>query len=77
MKKGIHPAYKLTKYSCACGNEFSINSTHAKDMHIDICPNCHPLFTGKEKLVDTEGRVEKFRRRYASVQPAAAKKKAV
>ena len=55
MKTEIHPKYQLTNYHCACGNEFSINSTHSKDVRIDICYKCHPLFTGKEKLLDRAG----------------------
>ncbi len=63
MKKGIHPKYKPTTVSCACGNTFETKSTIG-DFKIDICSNCHPFFTGKQKLVDTAGRVEKFVRKY-------------
>ena len=63
MKTGIHPGYFETKIRCACGNEVQAHST-VKDMHIDICSNCHPFYTGKQKLVDTAGRIEKFNRKY-------------
>jgi len=63
MKKGIHPNYKETQVICACGETFMTRSTKPK-IHIDICSKCHPFFTGKQKLVDTEGRVEKFKKKY-------------
>jgi len=63
MKKGIHPKYVPSKITCACGAEFDVLST-VKEAHVGICAKCHPFFTGKQKLVDTEGRVERFRRRY-------------
>jgi large subunit ribosomal protein L31 len=63
MKKGIHPKYYNAKVRCACGNEFEIGSTR-KEIKVEICSKCHPFFTGKQKLVDTAGRVEKFYRRY-------------
>ncbi len=59
MKKGIHPEYKLGTVTCACGNTFQVRST-VGDMHVEICSACHPFFTGKQKLVDSAGRVEKF-----------------
>lgn len=63
MKEGIHPEYKACKVHCACGTEYEVlSSTEATS--IDICAACHPFFTGKQKLVDTEGRVDRFRRRY-------------
>ena len=64
MKKGIHPKYGVTKYSCACGATFEINSTLGEEMKVEICSNCHPLYTGKERLVDTEGRIDKFKNKY-------------
>ena len=63
MKEGIHPEYKLGTVTCACGNTFQVRST-VGDLKVDICSNCHPFFTGKQKLVDTAGRVEKFRKKY-------------
>jgi large subunit ribosomal protein L31 len=67
MKAGIHPTYKDVRVHCACGNVFTTRSTNEGDIHVEICSNCHPFFTGKQKLVDTAGRVERFRRKYANV----------
>lgn len=63
MKQGIHPEYKLGTVSCACGNTFETHSTMG-DIKVEICSACHPFFTGKQKLVDTAGRVEKFLKKY-------------
>jgi large subunit ribosomal protein L31 len=63
MKDKIHPQYELTKITCACGNVIETRST-VKDIHVEICSACHPFFTGKQKLVDTAGRIERFRRKY-------------
>ena len=63
MKKDIHPNYEETTVKCACGNEFTTRSTK-KDIRLDICSNCHPFFTGKQKLVDTGGRVDRFKKRF-------------
>jgi large subunit ribosomal protein L31 len=60
MKAGIHPAYNVIKVTCACGHTFETRSTHKGDMRVEICSNCHPFFTGKQKLMDTEGRVDRF-----------------
>jgi large subunit ribosomal protein L31 len=78
MKEGIHPDYKPAKILCACGNLIETRST-AGDFHIEICSNCHPFFTGKQKIMDTAGRIEKFKTRYgnassATVSAAPAKK---
>jgi large subunit ribosomal protein L31 len=67
MKADIHPKYQKCVVSCACGNEFEVFSTSPKSS-IGICSKCHPFFTGKQKLVDTEGRVDAFNRRYARKQ---------
>jgi large subunit ribosomal protein L31 len=64
MKEGIHPAYKVTKVNCSCGNSFETRSTLGHDLHVEVCSVCHPFYTGKQKLVDTGGRVEKFRQKY-------------
>lgn len=64
MKPGIHPEYKKSIVTCVCGNTFETRST-AGDLHVEICSNCHPFFTGKQKLVDSAGRVERFTRKYA------------
>ena len=63
MKEKIHPKYFETTITCACGNVIKTRST-VKDIHVEICSLCHPFFTGKQKLVDTAGRVERFRRKY-------------
>jgi len=63
MKEGIHPKYELTKITCACGNVIETRSA-VKDLQVEICSNCHPFFTGKQKLVDTAGRVERFNKKY-------------
>jgi len=73
MKNGIHPEYKPAKITCVCGNVIHNHSTRG-DYEIQICSKCHPFFTGKQKFVDTAGRVERFQRRYAKFnakQPAA------
>jgi large subunit ribosomal protein L31 len=69
LKAGIHPKYEEVKVSCACGESFDTNST-SKTIHVDICSACHPFFTGKQKIMDTEGRVEKFRKKYANLKNA-------
>ena len=63
MKEGIHPEYKASRITCACGNVIETRST-AGDMSVEICSNCHPFYTGKQKLVDTAGRVERFNKKY-------------
>ncbi|MCL2443305.1 MAG: 50S ribosomal protein L31 [Treponema sp.] len=63
MKEKIHPKYEMTKISCACGNIIETRST-TKDIKVEICSSCHPFFTGKQKLVDTAGRIERFRKKY-------------
>lgn len=63
MKKGIHPKYDKATVICACGNTFETRSTK-KEIHVEVCSACHPFFTGKQKIFDSAGRVEKFNRRY-------------
>jgi large subunit ribosomal protein L31 len=63
MKQDIHPKYELTTITCACGNVIETRST-TRDIKVEICSACHPFFTGKQKLVDTAGRIERFRRKY-------------
>jgi len=63
MKDGIHPKYEPTTITCACGNVIQTRST-ARDIKVEICSSCHPFFTGKQKLVDTAGRVERFKKKY-------------
>lgn len=67
MKKDIHPEYVETSIKCACGNEIEVGSTRT-DIKVEICSSCHPFFTGKQKLIDTAGRIERFRRKYAKFQ---------
>ena len=63
MKAGIHPAYDEINVVCACGHTFRTRSAHKGDIRVEICSNCHPFFTGRQKLVDTEGRVDRFQKR--------------
>ena len=65
MKAAIHPAYEEVNVTCACGNTFRTRSTHKGDIRVEICSNCHPFFTGRQKLVDTEGRVDRFQKKFA------------
>jgi large subunit ribosomal protein L31 len=71
MKPGIHPEYQTATVHCACGNTFQTRST-LKDIHIEICAVCHPYFTGRQKLVDTAGRVERFRQKWSKQEPTEA-----
>ena len=64
MKNGIHPEYTETTIKCACGNVMKVGSTK-QDIRVEICSKCHPFFTGKQKLIDTAGRIERFRKKYA------------
>jgi len=64
MKANIHPAYQEISVTCSCGNTFKTRSTQKDDLHIDVCSQCHPFYTGKQKMLDTAGRVDKFRRKY-------------
>ncbi|MDR0975622.1 MAG: 50S ribosomal protein L31 [Christensenellaceae bacterium] len=71
MKENIHPKYHEATFVCACGNEFKCGTTKAEDIvKIDICSKCHPFFTGKQKIVDSAGRVDKFNKRYAGAPKA-------
>ena len=71
MKSGIHPRYVNARIVCVCGNVIETRST-LQEVHVEICSSCHPFYTGKEKLMDTAGRVEKFRRKYEKVNAARA-----
>ena len=84
MQKDIHPQYKEIKVTCSCGNTFVTKSTLNKDLRLDICSACHPFYTGQQKLVDTAGRIDRFKQKYAKntstvetkkVQPVAKKTK--
>ena len=76
MKAGIHPVYDEVNVTCACGHTFRTRSTHKGDLRVEICSNCHPFFTGRQKLVDTEGRVDRFQKKYAKARELQAVKKA-
>lgn len=73
MKAGIHPAYNVVKVICACGSQFETRSSHKGDFRLEICSSCHPFFTGRQKLIDTEGRVDRFQKK---LQKSAAIKAA-
>ena len=64
MKADIHPEYKEVKVTCSCGNSFETRSTAGRELHIEVCAQCHPFYTGKQKILDTAGRVDKFRKKY-------------
>jgi len=73
MKKAIHPNYHPVTVACACGNTFKTRSTYKGDvLHLEICSKCHPFFTGKQKILDSAGRVERFQRKYADFKKASA-----
>lgn len=72
MKAAIHPEYEEVTVYCACGSVFKTRSTHKGDIRLEICSSCHPFFTGKQKLIDSTGRVEKFNRRYGRKKETAA-----
>ena len=75
MKAEIHPEYHGTTYVCSCGNKVDVRST-VKDIHIEVCSACHPFYTGKQKLMDSAGRIEKFTRKYQKAKDAKAAKDA-
>ena len=66
MKEGIHPKYEEITATCSCGNVIKVGSTLCKDLNLDVCSACHPFFTGKQKIVDTGGRVDRFRKRFGA-----------
>ena len=68
MKAGIHPAYNEINVICACGHTFKTRSTHKGDIRVEICSNCHPFFTGRQKLVDTAGRIDRFEKKYKATR---------
>lgn len=75
MKKDIHPVYKDVVFTCSCGNKFTTRSTIAADtFHVEVCSKCHPFYTGKQKIVDTSGQVDKFQKRFGNLGKKAAKK---
>ena len=72
MKAGIHPEYTEIQVTCSCGNVFTTNSTMKKPLHIEVCSSCHPFYTGKQKIVDTAGRVERFNQKFGAMRGKAA-----
>lgn len=74
MKENIHPAYELVNVRCSCGNKFQIRTTAGHDFDIEVCAKCHPFYTGKQKIVDTGGRVEAFNKRFGMLNKARAAK---
>ena len=73
MKENIHPEYKEVNVRCSCGNTFKIRTTAGHDLNLDVCSKCHPFFTGKQKIVDTGGRVEAFKKRFGGISAFAVK----
>lgn len=72
MKADIHPSYREIEVSCACGNKFKINSTSDQtELHIDVCNECHPFYTGKQKIIDTAGRIDRFKKKFGSATKKA------
>ena len=72
MKQGIHPKYYEATVTCGCGNTFKTGSTLGQDLNIEVCSSCHPFYTGKQKIVDTAGRVEKFNQKFGAMRGKAA-----
>ncbi|MDX1900791.1 MAG: 50S ribosomal protein L31 [Gammaproteobacteria bacterium] len=73
MKQGIHPEYKAIKVTCSCGHTFETRSTLGRDnLHLEVCAKCHPFYTGKQKILDTAGRVDRFRQKYARKSATAS-----
>ena len=72
MKAKTHPEYREITVTCTCGNTFKTSSTLGHDLQVEVCSNCHPFYTGKQKMVDTAGRVDKFRKKYAAAGAAKA-----
>jgi large subunit ribosomal protein L31 len=68
MKKNIHPQYNVITVECTCGNSFKVGSTLADDLRVEVCNECHPFYTGKQKVIDTAGRVDSFNRRFGIVK---------
>jgi large subunit ribosomal protein L31 len=71
MKAGTHPEYKEINVICSCGNTFATRSTVGQDLHVEVCSSCHPFYTGKQKILDTAGRVDKFRKKYSGIGSTA------
>jgi large subunit ribosomal protein L31 len=74
MKQGIHPQYNEITVNCSCGESFKTRSTASKNLNLDVCSKCHPFYSGKQKLVDSEGRVDGFKKKFGSFAGLAKKK---
>ncbi len=72
MKANIHPEYTEIEVACSCGNKFQTRSTMGKNLHVEVCSVCHPFYTGKQKIVDTAGRVEKFNQKFGNMRKKTA-----
>ena len=72
MKADIHPKYNEIQVNCSCGNTFTTKSTMSKPLHVEVCSACHPFYTGKQKIVDTAGRVEKFNQKFGAMRGKSA-----
>jgi large subunit ribosomal protein L31 len=68
MKASVHPEYTEMTVSCSCGNTFTTRSTLGQNLQVEVCSSCHPFYTGKQKMLDTAGRVDKFRKKYAAAE---------
>jgi len=66
MKQGIHPEYNEVTATCSCGNTMAIRTTNKEDFHVDVCSQCHPFYTGKQKVVDSGGRIDRFKKRFGN-----------
>ena len=75
MKENIHPDYVECKVICSCGNKFTTRSTYGKEMKVETCSECHPFYTGQQRVLDSEGRIEKFKRKYGSYRKDREEKK--
>lgn len=75
MKENIHPEYVECKVTCSCGNTFTTRSTYGEEMKIETCSECHPFYTGQQRVLDSEGRIEKFKRKYGSYKKDREEKK--
>ncbi len=73
MKTEIHPEYNEISVACSCGNKFKTRSTLGKELHVEVCAECHPFYTGKQKIVDTAGRVEKFKQKFTRTPTSKGK----
>lgn len=76
MRPGIHPEYQQIRVTCACGASFETGSTRKRDLRLEICSACHPFFTGKQRIIDSTGRVERFRQKYGEVRSKRASRQA-